>query len=559
MASNIDVTMPVHGTPTTQSVRDNFAVAASEITALQGGMSGGPFLSLPDGGTVDGQLHYTATGGTTSRSAQDRAAEVLYAEDYGVVPNAADNTAALQAFFAALQAYPGAVKGVLPSGWLQFTTPIVAMNNRQNWSLVGSGYSATHLHYIGASTTVDLLRITGCANFSVKGFTIDSGTAMTDGTAFHLDGCGHVVLGDIKVGGQGGYTHVGSDTNLHYNLWNGFWFDKIDMVTLSNFEAVGQNDAVRVNGAVAGGGGKADLTLQLGKITSSGVGLHVGGAFGGLMVDNCGIIGNWHNCVIDQALAAEQNREIFFGPHALFDSSGQVGTTGGPGATNPGGTGDNVVVNDPGGGFLAIKGWVVTTYNGGIGIHIQNWAGDINTGGCVIYQCAGDGIQIQTPQPTLLMSPTTHVFNNTGYGINQTTVMNPILGAPVLSQNTAGNMSATTRLSLAVDHIAPSTVWANAGGTTQANATPLIASCTIVFSAPAGSGFVLLSAPVGTRFEVVNLTGTAPFNVYPPVGWAFPGSGVNTPLVVLGNYRGVFVMGPSSSIAPVYIGPVRIP
>jgi hypothetical protein len=35
MASAIDATKPVAGSPTTQSVRENFATAASEITALQ--------------------------------------------------------------------------------------------------------------------------------------------------------------------------------------------------------------------------------------------------------------------------------------------------------------------------------------------------------------------------------------------------------------------------------------------------------------------------------------------------------------------------------------------
>ena len=35
MPSAIDITKPIYGTPTTQSVRDNFHIARDEITALQ--------------------------------------------------------------------------------------------------------------------------------------------------------------------------------------------------------------------------------------------------------------------------------------------------------------------------------------------------------------------------------------------------------------------------------------------------------------------------------------------------------------------------------------------
>ncbi|WP_204270711.1 hypothetical protein, partial [Escherichia coli] len=68
------------------------------------------------------------------------------------------------------------------------------------------------------------------------------------------------------------------------NLWNGVWFDQIDEDFVDGFEARGQNDALRVNGAV-GSGPKAGLFLSHGKIAGSGVGIRQGGAFGGLAVD----------------------------------------------------------------------------------------------------------------------------------------------------------------------------------------------------------------------------------------------------------------------------------
>jgi hypothetical protein len=53
--SQIDPTQPPEGQPTTQGVRDNFAVAASEITALQDAAQGAPFMSL-SGGQMAGSL-----------------------------------------------------------------------------------------------------------------------------------------------------------------------------------------------------------------------------------------------------------------------------------------------------------------------------------------------------------------------------------------------------------------------------------------------------------------------------------------------------------------------
>ena len=56
MTSQIDVTKPEYGTPTTQSVRDNFTTAANEITALQNQTAGAPFLSLI-GGRMTGAMY----------------------------------------------------------------------------------------------------------------------------------------------------------------------------------------------------------------------------------------------------------------------------------------------------------------------------------------------------------------------------------------------------------------------------------------------------------------------------------------------------------------------
>lgn len=44
MPSMIDPTLPVYGNPTTESVRQNFQIAADEITALQSAIFGTPLM-----------------------------------------------------------------------------------------------------------------------------------------------------------------------------------------------------------------------------------------------------------------------------------------------------------------------------------------------------------------------------------------------------------------------------------------------------------------------------------------------------------------------------------
>src|SRR4051812_7340092 len=56
MASQVDVTKPIYGSPTTQSVRDNFQILSAEITDLRNKMAAGPFLPL-QGGTMTGPMH----------------------------------------------------------------------------------------------------------------------------------------------------------------------------------------------------------------------------------------------------------------------------------------------------------------------------------------------------------------------------------------------------------------------------------------------------------------------------------------------------------------------
>lgn len=66
MTSAIDPTVPIYGSPTTESVRNNFAIAASEISALQN--LSGNYLPL-SGGTLTGPLTLAANPTATLQAA----------------------------------------------------------------------------------------------------------------------------------------------------------------------------------------------------------------------------------------------------------------------------------------------------------------------------------------------------------------------------------------------------------------------------------------------------------------------------------------------------------
>lgn len=406
---------------------------------------GGPFLPV-SGGTMTGPLNWTATGATTLRAAQDRSAEVINALDYGVVPNVGDSTAALQAFFAALK--PGTI-GVLPAGTIHFNQPI-SIANMGAWTLEGQGAGTTTLLYSGANTTNDILTISGCSYFTVRDFWLDSATPMTAGSGMHICQCSHGFMNDLLIASQNGQTHVGSDGNLHMNLWHGIWFDQIDDITLSVFHAQAQQDAVRVNGT-AGPGQKADLSLIGGQIGAAAIGLHCGGGFGGLYVDDTGIIGCWQNVVVDQALVAEGHRELFFGTNVMMDSSGITGTPTAPGAVPvPGQDPDVLYLNDPDGGFIQVKGWVASAVFGGGGhcVRVHQWVGEVNLDGAIIFQATYDGIRVDTAVPIVLVSPSTQIINCNQYGVNATVANARVIASPYMSGNTLGTFGGITPPSL---------------------------------------------------------------------------------------------------------------
>jgi hypothetical protein len=86
--SQIDPTQPPEGQPTTQAVRDNFATAASEITALQDATTGGPFLPT-DGGLMTGSLMLNNDPGAAREAATKQYVDRMVAPGPAGQPGAA--------------------------------------------------------------------------------------------------------------------------------------------------------------------------------------------------------------------------------------------------------------------------------------------------------------------------------------------------------------------------------------------------------------------------------------------------------------------------------------
>ena len=294
-------------------------------------------------------------------------------------------------------------KGTVPPGLCVFTSPLT--KNGQGYSIVGSGSYATIFQYKGVNTTSDLLLITNSSgeakNIVISGIKIISATTMTNGAAFHFRDFVRSNLYDIIAGGQ---DNPGT-------LFHGFWFDRVDSVYVNQMEANAQGDCVRVNGGV-GPSAKADLGLAQGKIGGCGVGIHVGGAFGGLFVDQMDIISNKTNLLIDNALAAEGNREIMMGSTSVLDSA----------TLN-----DSVYINDiySGGGSITLGGWIATGPKNGV--NIVKWSGGtVNLNGNQLFNFTNDGVRVSDNTTIVKIDTGLAIRNNGGYGVNATVVTNNI-------------------------------------------------------------------------------------------------------------------------------------
>lgn len=320
----------------------------------------------------------------------------ILASDYGVKADGiTDDTAA---FRAALLATTG---GVLRfSGNILLTEPVTVPSRT---SLIGDGHQKTRI--TGNFADGDIL-YAQTVDALWQGFRVTSAVKKTSGAAIHWYGSGRSTLRDVWADGS-----VGNG-----NLYHGFWLDGVDNCHGEMIEAWAQQDAIRINGLAGAGQPKANFFLRNGRALSSGVGLHVGGAFGGLHVDAFDFINNGINGLIDTTVVAENNREIFFNPGVFFDGATVAGVR------IDQSIGSNAFVN-----FAA--SWIASTKNAGPQLDVVNWPNSvIRFDGGTIFNGTGDGVVVRDATARVRIG--TEIRNNAGTGINATVSTSNVIVLP---------------------------------------------------------------------------------------------------------------------------------
>ncbi|GAB7536144.1 hypothetical protein BGC_23600 [Burkholderia sp. 3C] len=380
-----------------------------------------------------GQLQYSAPfSGAVPRSLTNKFQDTLNLKDFGATCNGTgtgDETALTNAF-AALA--PGLTL-TLPAGTCVFTTakvlPVIS-----NAGIVGAGSGQTVLLYTGSDTANDLIKIgNGTASLTgwlVKGFSLQSNTKMTGGAALHMMRMQNGNrIEDVNVG------MFGASTN---NLHNGVWLDNVNVFKYDNFSISVQNEGLMMNGSATSSEG-SDIFLDNGSITFSAIGYHVGGGQGGIYFGKVLAFGNGVNFQIDNLLAAQKNREIFFSDLSVSDGSSSYGVW-----FNDSLTSNAPVVMNGAYGSAGLIGPMLNVAE----IYVEKWPnGRISMGPGQLYNATGDGLLVDDTSTQIAIDPSRYIFNNTGYGINATSPDSQISNLSQFMQlNGSGNYSPNVHL-----------------------------------------------------------------------------------------------------------------
>lgn len=399
------------------------------------------FLALEDqyaASTGAGIVGFKQAGtGAVDRTVESKLRDVINVKDFGALGNGvADDYASITAAISAL--YNIAIaKGLtasnyvlslyFPAGVYNISAGLTFFQDRI--AVIGDGSSCTRINYTGASTTTSVIQVASgeaeVNNFSMSGICISSSTSMTSSSSgIYCQNLVRSSFTDVTIGGQ----------DLPVNLQKGITFYNIDDVHVNDFRIAVKDVGISVRGTV-GSGPKANLLLNQGKITGGTVGILVGGAFGGLYVDQTDIIGMTAAGVrIDNTLAAEANREIFLGDNCSIDSIT---------------SGFGVHVNETYSSNQTLKlsgTWVASC---AYGIYVQAAPTyKIQIDGCKIFNNTYDGIRVA--DNTATVSVVGCMINNNGaYGVNGQNASNNVqIGPNTFSSNTSGDYNELTVASM---------------------------------------------------------------------------------------------------------------
>jgi hypothetical protein len=431
----------------TYNTDDGGLISHDGVTA--GGYPGGGYLYAP---------------GAVVTTVQAKLQETVSVKDFGAVGDGVtDNYAAITAAFSAMP-----VGGCLhfPSGNYVVAQQLVVPSSKR-LSLIGEGARQSVITYTGTNTTNDCFvfgdGVTDCNGYLIQGIEFRSNTTMTGGAGVRFKRLTRSSLINVMFGHQ----------DVSKNFYHGVWFDALDMVDMSSFQASAQQDCFRVNG---GTGGVANLFLSNGKIQGGVVGIRIGGNFGGFYLESTDVINNGTNVLIDRTISNTSNRETFFGPGCYIDTADTTRT-----ATTYNGI--CVDVQDTGGFIFFNNTWVATC---GTGIRIgATFAGTVQVTGGIFLNCFttyggnGHAIQLLGTFANLIVNGTRfQTIEGTGVICSGGDTSNVILRSPVFTPTVASTLSASIKANINTKSQAIVTTSQYAYGKTVGGATVPIASAT---------------------------------------------------------------------------------
>lgn len=216
-----------------------------------------------------------------------------------------------------LAALSTTLKGYVPAGTYNFTSPKVKPPTNYI-SIQGDGVPQSRFVYVGAATTGDIWTfgdgVTSVMGLNLADFMLDSTTAMTGGTGIRIKK--HQNNGGIALN-----VYIGSDSR---KLWDGIWFDNVNVFKYDGFDIRVQNEGLIVNGTATDDTG-SDLRLDHGFILGGTNQIHCAGGFGGLYLGQVLAYGATAvSMLIDQARANRTNREIIHSNECVLDGGTQA-------------------------------------------------------------------------------------------------------------------------------------------------------------------------------------------------------------------------------------------
>jgi len=222
--------------------------------------------------------------------------------------------------------------------------------------------------------------------YRLQDFSIDSSVVKTSGFGIHFE---NIVLCNAQ--------NMAIGSRFPNNLFSGIYLDGLNGFTIDSFEAYGRDTGVAIRGKTSPNLG-AGATFTKGNINECSIGLHVGGLFGGVIIDETDLSLNATNLFISQNLqpvpAAQQ---IFLGPKCFFDSA-----TAGPG----------IRIDDPGGWNLFLSGtWIASNRGGGIVINNGTSLARLVYCGGTVYNNTGPGIYANTSVPRIFVDGVSFALN----------------------------------------------------------------------------------------------------------------------------------------------------